>query len=136
MHDGRRARLIEAMQVGHRGIEREHRIERQRGRLAIERQRLVATQLDPIGIADRRDSGETVKRTAQHDREQPWIAALGLRELRHIGPGEQRAGGEQQMAAGRCVEIGGHWCISHSGVGRSRAASTVCSLSPLGRGVG
>jgi len=42
MHDGRRAGFVEPMQVGHRRIEREEGIERQRRRLAVEGERLVA----------------------------------------------------------------------------------------------
>ena len=84
------------------------------GVCAVEGQRLVAAQLDPVRIADRRDRGEAVERAAQHDDEQARIAAFGERELGRVGPGEQRAGCEQQLAAGGCVEINGHWFISRS----------------------
>jgi hypothetical protein len=55
------------MQVGHRRIEREEGVERQRRRLAVERERLVAAQRDPIRIAHGRDRREPVERAAQYD---------------------------------------------------------------------
>ena len=69
--------LIEPMQVRHRRIEREETVERQRRRLAVERERVVAAQPDPVGIADRRDGGEPVERAAQDDRQEARVAALG-----------------------------------------------------------
>ena len=80
VHDRRLLRLIETMQVRHRRIEREERIERQRRRLAVEHERLVAAQLHPIRIADRRHRRQPVERAAQHDREKARIAAFGARE--------------------------------------------------------
>ena len=44
MHDRGRAGLVEPMQVRHRRVEREEGVERQRRRLAVERERLVAAQ--------------------------------------------------------------------------------------------
>ena len=76
MHDGRRAGLVEPVQVRHRRIEREEGIERQRRRLAVERERLVAAQPHPVRIADRRDRRKPVERAAQHDHQQARIAAL------------------------------------------------------------
>ena len=61
MHKEGLACPIEAVQVGHRRVQREEIIERQCWALAIERQGLVAAQFAPIGVADRRDDGETVK---------------------------------------------------------------------------
>ena len=110
MHDRRRAGLVEPVQVRHRRIEREEGIERQRRRLAVEPERLVAAQPGPVGIADRRDRREPIERAAQHDHQQARIAALRARDFRQIGPGEQRAGGEQQLAAGRSVETS--WSLS------------------------
>ena len=100
MHDGGLAGLIEPVQVRHRRIERKEGIERERGLLALERERVVAPQLGPIGIADRRDRGEAVERTAQHDREEARVAAFGARDARHEGPGEQHARAPQQIAPG------------------------------------
>ena len=88
MHDGGFARLIEAMHVRHRRIEREESIERERRRLAVGPQRIVAAQLDPIRIADRRDGGEPVERAAQHDGQEARVAALRARDPRQVGPGE------------------------------------------------
>jgi hypothetical protein len=99
MHDRRGARLVHAVQVRHRRIERKERIERQRRGLAVEREAPVAAQRHPVRIADRGDRGQAIERAAQHDHQQARIAALGARDLRQIGPGEQRAGGEQQLAA-------------------------------------
>src|SRR5205823_6640660 len=84
-------------------IEREESVERQRGRLAVERERLVAAQRDPVRIAHRRHRREPIERAAQYDDEQAWIAAFRARQFRQIGPGEQRAGGEEQFAARRGV---------------------------------
>ena len=86
MHDRRLPGLVQAMQVRHRGIEREESIERQRRRLAVERQRLVAAQRDPVRIADRRHRREPVERAAQHDHQHARVAAFGTRELRQIAP--------------------------------------------------
>ena len=99
MHDRGLAGLVQPMQVRHRGIEREERIERQRRRLAVEHERLVAAQLHPVGIADRRDRREPVERAAQHDGEHARIAPFGARELRQERPGEQHAGSAEQFAA-------------------------------------
>jgi hypothetical protein len=88
-------RRIHAVQVRHRRIEREVVVELKRGRLAVERQSVVAAQRDPVRIADRRDCGETVERTAQHDGEKTRIAAFCPCQSRRIGPSEQRTGGQQ-----------------------------------------
>ena len=84
VHDRGLLRLVEPVQVRHRRIEREERIERQRRRLAVEHQRAVAAQADPVGIADRRDRAQAVERAAQDDDEQARIAALGARQPRHL----------------------------------------------------
>ena len=72
----------------HRGIKREEAVERQRRRLAVERQRALATQADPVGIADRRDGTQAIERAPEHDDEQARIAALGPRQAGHLAPGE------------------------------------------------
>ena len=108
MHDGRRAGFVEPMQVGHRRIEGEEGIERQRRRLAVEGERLVTAQREPVRIAHGRDRCESVERAAQHDHEQAWIAPLRARHPRQIGPGEQRAGGDEQFAPGRSVAVECH----------------------------
>jgi hypothetical protein len=94
------------MQVGHRRVEREEGIERQRRRIAAERERVVAAQRDPVRIANRRDRRKPIERAAQHDDQQARIAAFRARQLRQIGPGEQRAGSDEQLAAGRGVAVG------------------------------
>ena len=118
MHDGRLLRLVEPVQVRHRRIEREEAVERQRRRLAVEHQRPVAAQADPVGIADRRDGGEPVERAAQHDDEHARIAALGAREPRHLASrrtarrrraaprGESADGGERSCSPP--LEFGRH----------------------------
>ena len=103
------------MQVRHRGIEREEGIERQRRRLAVEHQRLVAAQLHPVGIADRRDRREAVERAAQDDGEHARIAPFGARELRQERPGEQHAGSGEQFAACRGMEASWHHLLWNSG---------------------
>ena len=94
------------MQVGHRRVEREEGVERQRRRLAAERERVVTAQRDPVRVAHRRDRREAIERAAQHDDEEARIAAFRARQLRQIGPGEQRAGRDEQLAAGRGVGVG------------------------------
>ena len=104
MDDDRLVGGKHAMQVRHRRIEREEIVELERRRLALERQRIVAAQRDPVRIADRRHGGQPIERAAQHDGQKTRIAAFGERELRQIGPGEQRAGSQQQFAPRGCVE--------------------------------
>jgi hypothetical protein len=91
VHDDGLAGLIESVQVRHRRIEGKESIERQSRRLAIEPERIVAAQLGPIGIADRRDRRESIERPAQHDGEEARVAAFRPRDPRHERPGEQRA---------------------------------------------
>ena len=93
MYDNRLVGLEQAMQIGHRRIEREKIIELKRRDFAIERQGVVAAQCDPVRIADRRNSSEAIKRAAQHDGQKARVAAFGARELWQIGPRKQRAGG-------------------------------------------
>ncbi len=101
VHQGGFPGLVETVDVRHGGIERKEAVERQRRRLAVEPQRIVAAQLDPIGIADRGDGGEPVERAAQHDGQETRVTALRPRRPRHERPGEQHARAEQQLAAGR-----------------------------------
>jgi hypothetical protein len=91
MHDDGLTSLVEAMKVRHRRIEREETVEGERGGLALARERLLATQLDPIRIADRRDRREPVEGAAQHDDEKARIPALGTGDARHMRPSEQHA---------------------------------------------
>ncbi len=100
MHHNGLTGLVEPMQVRHCRIEREETIERQGWRRAIELEGVVAPQLHPIGVADRRHGGKPVERAAQHDGEETRIAAFSARDLGHEGPGEQRARAKQQLAAG------------------------------------
>ena len=89
-HDGL-AGPIEPVEVRHGRVEREETVERQRRRRAVKPERVVAAQLDPIGIAYRRHGGKPVEPATQHDGEEARIAALRARDLRHERPGEQRA---------------------------------------------
>src|SRR5262249_5819790 len=107
-HDRRLPRRVKAMQVRHRWIERKEIVERQRRRLAVGSERLVAAQRDPVGIADRRHHGEAVERAAQYHDEHARIAAFGAGELRQMRPGEQHARAEQQLAAGISMEAACH----------------------------
>ena len=75
MHDGGRAGLVEAMQVRHRRIEREEGIERQRRRLAVERERLVAAQARPN--PDRRPAPPRPVRRARRAARSPAGADRG-----------------------------------------------------------
>ena len=76
------------MQVRYRRIERKEVVELQRRDLAVEAERVVAAKRNPIRIADRRDRCETVERPAQDDGEEARIAAFGMRQPRHMCPGE------------------------------------------------
>ena len=106
----------------------------QRRRLAVEPQRIVAAQRDPVRIADRRHRRKSVERTAQHNCEEARVAAFGTRELRQISPGEQRARGEQQFAARWCMKA--VMIISAGIPAPSAAASSACArLSRAGDGV-
>ena len=118
---GRRGRVhdrglpvpVQPMQVRHRGIEREERIERQRRGLAVEHERLVAAQFHPVGIADRRDRREPVERAAQDDGEHARIAPLGAREPGQKRPGEQHARAAEQFTSCRAMDRHG---ITVSGI--------------------
>ena len=137
MHDGGVTLLVEPVHVGHRGVEREEGIERQPRLLALERERVVAAQVDPVGIADRRHRGKPVEATAQHDGEKARVAAFRAREPRHEGPGEQHAGTAQQLASGRGVECcslkrGAHGCLRclcHFNHRRWNSGATIKSVS-------
>ena len=122
VNDDRLVCLIHAMQIRHRRIEREEVVELERRRLAVERERVVAAQRHPIRIADRRDGGEPVERAAQDDGEKARIAAFGVRELRQMRPGEQRAGGQQQFAARGCMQSHGHLRKNSGAMTRSASA--------------
>ena len=58
--------------------------------LAVEHERPITAQADPVGIAGWRNHGEPVESATQHDDQQAGIAALGPRQFRRVGPGEQR----------------------------------------------
>ena len=57
-------------------------------------------QPDIIGIADRRDGGETIQCAAQDDDDEARIAAAGcgMREFGQIGPGGEGGTGQQESA--------------------------------------
>ena len=88
MNDRRLPALIKTVEGRHRRIERKEGIERQRGRLALQRQGFVAAQFRPIGIANRWHRGEPIERAAQHNDQKPRIAPLGHGRFWQIGPGE------------------------------------------------
>src|SRR5499427_1824616 len=134
MHDGGVTLLIEAVHVWHGGIERKEAIERQPRLLALERECVVAAQLHPIGIADRRYRGKPVEGAAQHDGEKPRIAAFRAREPRYERPGEQHARAEQQLAPGRGVECcglkaGAHHRLHHVNQRRWNSGAMTKSVS-------
>ena len=138
MHDGRLARLIEPVQVRHCWIEREEAVEPQCRIGAFERERVVAAQPQPVRVANRGDSGETVERAAQYHDQQSWIAAFGERDTRQIGPSEQNPRGEQQFAAGTLMPREGHsvhrrW---NSGVINKSASACGRTLDPRERLLG
>jgi hypothetical protein len=70
-------------------VQREEIVELERRCLAVERQRIVAAQRNPVRISHRGHCREPVERTAQHDREKARVSPLGARELRDMRPGEQ-----------------------------------------------
>ena len=108
MHDGGLPRFVEPVQRRHGRIEREEGVERQARRLAVEQEGLVAAQGDPVRIADGGHHREPVERATQHDDEHARIAALGAGDPGHVGPGEEHARAQQQLAACRGVEANGH----------------------------
>src|SRR6516162_1121629 len=77
MDDDRLVRFEHAVQIRHRRIEREEIVELECWYLAVERQRIVAAQRNPIRISNRSHCREPVERTAQHDREKAWVASFG-----------------------------------------------------------
>jgi hypothetical protein len=115
MHDRGLAGLVEPVQLRHRRIESEEFVEPQGRVRALRQQRLVSAQPHPVGIADRRHRGEAVERAAQHDGQESRVAAFRTCDPGQIGPGEQRARGEQQFAAGRRVQVDRHG-VNSSGI--------------------
>ena len=116
MHHCGMAGFVEPREDRHGGVDREETVERQRRVLAGERQRDFAVEGGIIGIADRRDRRQTVHRAAQDDGDQSGVAPVGgAGEFRQMRPGEERAAGQQQRAAG----------------GRHRFAKECHDLSPL-----
>jgi hypothetical protein len=91
--------FVHPREFRHRRMQREERIEHDRGARPIRSQRNRAMQAGVIGIAHRRHGGEAIQRAAQDDDDQPRIAAVrGAREFRQIGPGGERGAAEQQCA--------------------------------------
>jgi len=70
------------VKIGHRRIEREETVKRERWDRALKAQCLVATQLTPVRIPNRRDHGKPVERAAQNHGEEARIAAFSARKLR------------------------------------------------------
>jgi hypothetical protein len=98
VHDRGLLCLVQPVEVRHRGIEREECIERQRLRLAIEHQRPIAAQANPVGVTDRRNRPQPIQRASEHDDQQARITALGPRQPWHLAPCEQRTGAQQSFA--------------------------------------
>src|SRR5262249_8442446 len=124
-----------AVQIWHRWIEREEIVELECRCLAVERQRIVAAQRNPIRISNRSHCREPVERTAQHDRKKARVAPFGARELRQIRPGEGGDGGEHKSRACWCVQFGHvlpprDLCppASTSATGSNRSATTPAKL--------
>jgi hypothetical protein len=67
MNDDGLFRFKHAVQIWHRRIERKELIKLERREFAIERERVVAAQREPIGIADRRYGCEPIQRPAEYD---------------------------------------------------------------------
>src|SRR5260370_1154740 len=128
-------RLVKPMQVRHRGIEREERIERQRRCLAVEHQRAIAAQADPVGVADRRHRAEAIERAPEHDDEQARIAALGACALGHLRPRKQRAGADQRLAAAMqmAAKSHGHLPLNFAAMNKSARAPSRVSAAPTRR---
>ena len=108
MHDGRVTGFIQTMEIGHRRIEGEHIVERERGIVAVEPQGLVAAQPDPAGVSNWSDGRQTIERTAEDDGEETRVTARGLRKLRHIGPGKQNARAQHQFTTGSLMRFVRH----------------------------
>jgi hypothetical protein len=104
VHDDCLIGLEQAMQVGHRRVERKEVGERGRRRLAVRHQSVVAAQRSPIRIADRCDGRQPVESAAQDDGQKARIAAFGVCQLGQMRPGEQRAGSQQNFASRWGVE--------------------------------
>ena len=99
MNDDRLVRFEHTGEIRHCRIEGEEIVELECRRLALERQRIVAAQRNPIRVSHRGHRGEPVERAAQHDRKKARVSPFGPREPRDIAPGEQRPRGEQQFSA-------------------------------------
>ena len=140
MHDDRLPGLVEPVQVRHRRIEREEAVERQRRRLAVERERLVAAQLRPS--PDRRPARRRRARRARRAARSPGSADRGLRRARASADAPRRTArrSQQQFAARWVREASWHhlrWnsgdiSSSASACGRLSARAMVCAR--LGRG--
>ena len=88
VNDNRLIGFEQAMQIGHRGIEREKIVELECRCLALERQGIVAAQCDPVGITDRRDGRKSIQRASQNDSEKARVAPFGVSEPWQMGPGK------------------------------------------------
>src|SRR5437899_721570 len=89
-----RKNLARLEQVANIGIEGEEIAELECRRLALERQRIFASQRNPIRVSHGGYRREAVERPAQHDRKKARVSPFGPRELRDIAPSEQRPRGE------------------------------------------
>ncbi len=98
VHDRRLPRLIEAVQVRHRRVQREKAVERHRRGLAVGGQRLFAAQLGPIGIADRRDDRKPIEPAAQTQSSE--TAGRGPRRGRCAAPQPRRTALRNRASAG------------------------------------
>src|SRR6516165_858580 len=130
MHDGRAACLVEAVKVGHRGVQRKEGVERQRRRGTSEEKRLFAAQPRPFGVSDRGHGGQAIERSAQDDNQQAGVTAFCAREPWHIGPGEERARSQQELAAARSMSCHGltSSCVPRRNVELHTAVSSALKL--------
>jgi hypothetical protein len=86
----------------HRRMQREERIQHQRGVGSAGRQRDRAVQAGIIRVADRGDGRKAVQCAAQDDDDQTRIAPIGgTREFRQISPGRKGSAAEQHRTARR-----------------------------------
>ena len=108
MHDGRLAGLVQPVQVGHRRIEREEGVERQRRRLAVERERRSPRSSHPVGVADRRHRGEPVEAPRSTMARKRGSRPSARASFGRNGQANSTPEPSEQLAAGRGMEASRH----------------------------
>src|SRR5262249_18562624 len=127
VHDRGCARLIEAGGGGDRRVEGGERGERAGPGLSRGGGRPVAAPGAPNRGAGPGPPPPPRPRAPPPPHPPPRIPAPGARDLRDIGPGEQRAGGEQQLAAAGSVQTHAHLLWNSGAMNKSAKACGLLS---------